>query len=1089
MKKVFVLAVLAAGVVSSASAYEGRLLRFPATNGSEVVFSYAGDLYSVPIEGGNARHLTTHEGYEMFARFSPDGKQIAFTGQYDGSTEVYVMPAEGGKPERLTFTATNERDNLADRMGPNNVVMCWSRDGKSIVYRNRISSGFEGKLFTVSPQGGMSTPIPLPEGGFCSYSPDGKKLAYNRVFREFRTWKYYKGGMADDIWIYDAEAASVVNVTNNVAQDVFPMWIGDEIFFASDRDNRMNLFCYNTKTGSTEKVTDFADYDVKFPSTDGKIIVFENGGYIYKFNPATRKSERIHIEMSDEGNGARPEIRSVGASMRYWSIAPDGNRFLIGARGEIFNVPSEHGVTRNISRTSGAHERQPEWSADGKSVFYIGDATGETELWMRPAEGGVATQLTSGTDTYIDFFELSPDGKTIIYGDRKNRLFKLDVATKTKVKIAEEPLSRFYGVKFSPDSRWITYTRPAKNNMGVVYIYNLTDGKEYAVTDDWYDSSAPAFSSDGKYLIFASARDFNPIYSNTEWNHAYTNMEGVYVAMLSATTPSPFIVKDDVVKVDTPKAENEKADKKSGKKQSGKGADAAKSDKTASVTKIDVEGLADRIVKLPLRSGNYGNFYCDGKKLWLRNGGETMVFTFDTRKCESFGRGQLTVSANGKKASFKSGNKVYVMDFPASKLSTEKILDLSNVKATIDYPEEWAQIFDEAWRAYRDGFYLENMHGVDWNAMKEKYAALLPFVKCRQDLSYVIGGLIGELACGHAYVDPGDFKGVDIVKTGMLGAELSADKSGFFRIDKILKGASYSPSLFSPLTEIGLNVKEGDFIVAVDGVLSNSVKNIYSLLEGKAGVPTELAVNSEPKAEGARKIVVTPIADEYPLYHYAWVQKNIETVERATGGRVGYIYVPDMGPEGLNEFCRYYYPQLDKEALIIDDRGNGGGNVSPMLLERLMRKPYRMTMYRGSSRNEIIPEGTAYGPKVLLVSKYSASDGDLFPWSFKAVKLGKVIGTRTWGGIVGITRSLPYIDGTDVRVPFFTNYDAATGKWIVENHGVDPDILIDNDPIKEAAGIDEQLNKAIEVILEELKDYKPLPSTPEPRLLKDLGVK
>lgn len=1087
MRRLAILTILAAGAIGTATAYEGRLLRFPATNGSEVVFSYAGDLYSVPIEGGNAKHLTSHEGYEMFARFSPDGKKIAFTGQYDGSTEVYVIPAGGGVPERLTYTATNARDNLADRMGPNNVVMCWTPDGKSVVYRNRISSGFDGRLFTISVEGGMSQPVPLPEGGFCCYSPDGKKLAYNRVFREFRTWKYYKGGMADDIWIYDSEAGKVENVTGNVAQDVFPMWIGDEIFFASDRDNRMNLFAYNTKTRTTEKVTDFAEYDVKFPSTDGKIIVFENGGYIYKFDPATRKSTRIHVEMADEANGARAEIRNVSKYINSYAISPDGNRFMIGARGEIFNVPGENGVTRNVTRSSGVHDRNPEWSADGKSVFYISDATGETELWMRPAEGGDATQLTTGNDTYIDFFELSPDGKTIVYGDRKNRLFRLDVAAKTRKLIAEEPLARFYGVKFSPDSRWITYTRPAKNNMGVVYIYDLAEGKEWPVTDDWYDSSSAVFSTDGKYLVFASARDFNPIYSHTEWNHAYNNMEGVYIALLSASTPSPFIEKDDKVTVEAPKADktDEKADAKKGAKgKKNDGAEAA-----VKPVRIDVEGIADRIVKLPLPSGNYGNFYCNGEKLWYNNGAEASVFDFKKAEKSAFGRGRLAVAANGKKAGFYSGGKLYVMSFPAQKLSTDNEVDFSNLKTTINYSEEWAQIYDEAWRAYRDGFYLENMHGVDWKAMKEKYAALLPFVKCRQDLSYVIGGLIGELACGHAYVDPGDFKGVDIVKTGMLGAELSADKSGFYRIDKILKGASYSKSLFSPLTEIGLNVKEGDYIVAVDGVPTNTVRNIYSLLEGKVNVPTELSVNSEPKAEGARKIVVSPIEDEYPLYHYEWVQRNIATVDKATGGRVGYIYVPDMGPEGLNEFCRYYYPQLDKEALIIDDRGNGGGNVSPMLLERLMRKPYRMTMYRGSSRNELIPEGTAYGPKVLLVSKYSASDGDLFPWSFKAVKLGKVIGTRSWGGIVGITRSLPYIDGTDVRVPFFTNYDAATGKWIVENHGVDPDIVVDNDPIKEQAGIDEQLNKAIEVIMEELKDYKPLPSTPTPRTMRDLGVK
>lgn len=1086
MKKLLVLTALVAGTVCSASAYEGRLLRFPSTNGNEVVFSYAGDLYKAPLSGGVAQHLTSHPGYEMFARFSPDGKEIAFTGQYDGSTEVYVMPAEGGTPKRVTYTATNSRDNLADRMGPNNVVMGWTPDGKSIIYRNRIGDGFTGKLYTVSAEGGMSKQIPLPEGGFCCYSPDGKKLAYNRVFREFRAWKYYKGGMADDIWIYDPAAAKVENITNNVAQDVFPMWIGDEIFYVSDRDNRMNIFVYNTKTKSTEKVTDFTEYDVKFPSTNGSVIVFENGGYLYRLDPATRQTSKIEITMNDEGNSARPELRDVKKFGTAMDLSPDGSRVLITARGDVFNVPVKEGVTRNITRSSDAHDRLASWSADGKNAIYISDKTGETELWMSPADGGKATQLTKNNDSYILGFTVSPDGKYVIYSDRKNRLNKLDLATLATKTLVTDSLYKISTWNYSPDSRWLTYTRLAKNNMRVVYIYDLATDKEYAVTEDWYDSSAPAFSTDGKYLIFASARDFNPIYSSTEWNHAYSSMDGIYMLMLSAKTPSPFLEKDDKVVVEKPAAAT--ADAKGGKK----GSKAGKKDEAApakNATVIDLDGLADRIVKLPLATGNYGNFYCNGKKLWYSNNRDVWAFDFDSKKAEKVAHGFMAVSANGKKALFAHGMTHTVVDFPATKVSGGTVVKYNHLVTMVDYQKEWAQIFDEAWRAYRDGFYLENMHGVDWKAMKAKYGALLPYVKCRQDLSYVISGLIGELACGHAYVDPGDFKAVDVVKTGMLGAELSRDKSGYFRIDRILQGAAYSSQLFSPLTEQGLNVKNGDFIVAIDGVPTNTVDNIYSLLEGKAGVATELAINSVASESGARKIVISPIENEYPLYHYEWVQNNIKTVEKASGGKVGYIYVPDMGPEGLNEFCRYYYPQLDKQALIIDDRGNGGGNVSPMLLERLMRKPYRMTMYRGSARNEMIPEGTAYGPKVLLVNKYSASDGDLFPWSFKAVKLGTVVGTRTWGGIIGISSSLPYIDGTDIRVPFFTNYDAATGKWIVENHGVDPDILIDNDPIKEYAGEDLQLLKAVEVALEQLKDYKPLPKTPAPRTLKDLGVK
>lgn len=1082
MKSSFLLTLMIAGCAVTASAEEGRLLRFPATNSTDVVFSYAGDLYKAPLAGGEARRLTSSNGYEMFARFSPDGKQIAFTGQYDGSTEVYLMPAEGGSPVRLTYSPTNARDDLADRMGPNNVVMAWTPDGSSIVYRNRISSGFDGVLMTVSPEGDMPGQIPLPEGGFCCYSPDGNRLAYNRVFREFRTWKYYKGGMADDVWIYDPKAGKVENITNNPAQDIFPMWVGDEIFFASDRDRRMNIFVYNTVTKTTEKVTNFTDYDVKFPSTDGKTIVFENGGYIYKLDPKTRQCSKINITLNAEANKARPELRKVKENLSAFNTAPDGNRIVVSARGEIFNLPANKGVTYNITRSSGANDRDGNWSPDGRFISYISDITGETEVWMQPATGGDPEQLTTGNDTYIRWHRWSPDSKSIIYGDRKNRLVLIDVAAKSKQVLLQDSIGEFYDVQFSPDSRWLTYTRTAPNQMQVVYVYDLAAGKEYPVTEDWYTSTVPAFSANGKYLIYAGARDLNPIYSYVEWNFAYTAMDGIYMVMLSKDTPSPLLPTDDCVAVEGDNDDNDTDDNGNGKEEE------------ENTVKIDIDGLADRTIKLPVGTGNYGNFYCDGTAVWYNDGSTIKKFDLSSQEESTLlDGGVFEVSADGKKALvYKYADRsIGLCDFPTGDFSGSKPVNLDDMTALVEYDKEWAQIYDEVWRAYRDGFYLENMHEVDWKAMKDKYAALLPYVKCRQDLSYVIGGLIGELATGHAYVGPGgdDNKGVATVKTGLLGAKLSRDdKSGFYRIDKILEGAPYSASLTSPLAQQGLNVKEGDYIVAIDGVPTNTTGNIYNMLVGKAGVMTELSVNTSARLDGARRITIKPIEDEYPLYHYAWVQGNIKKVEEATDGRVGYIYIPDMGPEGLNEFVRYYYPQLDKEALIIDDRANGGGNISPMVIERLLRTPYRMTMYRGSTMNGAIPEGTHYGPKVLLINKYSASDGDLFPWSFKAVGLGTVIGTRTWGGIVGITSSLPYIDGTDVRVPFFTNYDARTGKWIVENHGVDPDIYVDNDPIKEYAGIDEQLNKAIEVALEQLKTRKPLPKTPAPRTLKDLGL-
>ena len=1051
------LLVLWAGSALALPREEARLLRFPATNGTDVVFTYAGDLWTVPVQGGEARRLTSHIGQEIFARYSPDGKTIAFTAEYDGNREVYRIPAEGGEPVRLTFTATNPRDDLGDRMGPNNMVMAWNPDGKSIVFRNRVEDGFSGLLWTVSPEGGMPRRIPLPEGGFCCYSPDGSKLAYNRVMREFRTWKYYRGGMADDIWIYDPAAKKVTNISGNDAQDIFPMWVGNEIFYASDRDMIMNLFAYNTVTGATRKVTNFTEYDVKFPSTDGHSIVFENGGWLYRLDPATGSCEQIHIFLGADDIYGRSVRRTLDNNdVTAYSAAPDGSRMVITARGEVFDVPVGKGVTRNLSRSSNSNDRDAEWSPDGQWIAWIGDATGETEIYLYDVKANTLKQLTSGADTYIRGIQWAPDSKHLYYTDRKNRFVEVDLAGKCRT-VMECPEAEFRGVDIAPDSKWIAYTRPAANEMDIVYVRSLESGKEYAVTERWYNSGAPAFSADGKYLLFISDRDLNPQYSRIEWNYAYQDMSGAYMALLSSDTPSPLIATDKVVSMD------KKADKK-------------KEDKAGVSVRVDADGLTGRIVKLPIKGRN---FYCNDGKVWYLGKGGTRVYDFATGEDSDCTDASMWPITGTQKALFRKGGNTFVANI-GPKVGLKDKADLSNLVTTIDYSQEWAQLYDEVWRAFRDGYYLENMHGRDWKAVKAKYEVLIPYAKTRLDVNYILGEMIGEVASGHCYVSPGEYPQPERIPMGLLGAEFSKVKGGF-RIDKILEGATYRPELRSPLTEPGLGVKEGDVITAIDGVSLEGVDNIFELLIGKAKVLTELTI-------GGKKVIVKPIADEGPLYHYAWVMKNIRTVEKLSGGRVGYIYIPDMGREGLNEWARYYYPQLDKEALIIDDRANGGGNISPMIIERLQRKVYRMTMRRGSSMTGTVPEGTHTGPKVLLINKYSASDGDLFPWSFKANNLGTVIGTRTWGGIVGISGPLPYVDGTDVRVPFFTNYDAATGQWIVENHGVDPDIVLDNDPILEEAGIDQQLEKAVEVALEQLKDRKPLPGVPAPRTFKDLGL-
>ncbi|WP_430973734.1 S41 family peptidase [Sunxiuqinia rutila] len=1067
--------LLGASTVSAENA-EARLLRFPAISGNQIVFTYAGDLYSVPADGGTARKLTNDIGFELFARFSPDGSQLAFTGQYDGNTEVFVMPANGGTPKRLTHTATLSRDKVSDRMGPNNIVMSWTPDGKNIVYRSRKQSfnSFKGQLFQVSVEGGLSSELPLAEGGFCSYSPDGKQLAFNRVFREFRTWKYYKGGMADDVWVFDFKTKAIKQITDNDGQDIFPMWAGDEIFFISDRDRTMNIFVYNTKTESVEKVTNFTEYDVKFPSIGGDYIVFENGGYLYKMNVNDKQPVKVPVHINNDFTYARNEWKDASKHITDGDISPNGERVAFSARGEVFSVPAKKGITYNLTKSSGAHDRSAVWSPNGKYIAYLSDQSGEFEVYIQDQLGNQAPiQLTKGADTYKFSLEWSPDSKKIMWSDRKLRLRYVDIDSKkiTTVHTAEYGLIRAYN--WSPDSKWITFSLPTDNRFSKIVVYNTEAKALHEVTDNWYDSGSPSFSSDGKYIVFVSARDFNPTYSHTEWNHAYTKMSRIYLAILSSETTSPFAPENDTVKVAD-------ASKEDSKKDVAKSAEQKSTDKAV---KIDLQGLSDRIVSLPIPASNYYNVNCVDNKVYYYDYGDernAKLYDLEKKKETVLGNFNFSISANHKKMLVVKDRKWAVIDLPSSKVSLDETIDLSNMDVWVDYQAEWKQIYDESWRQMRDFFYVENMHGVNWKAMHDKYAPLVPHARHRDDLTYIIGELIGELNVGHAYVQSGERPEPARIQTGLLGAKISADASGYFKIDEILEGANWSKELRSPLTEVGVNAQAGDYIVAVNGVSTQSTKDIYALLVGKAGKEVEISLNSKPSETDARKVLVTPIADEANLYYYNWVQDNIKKVSEATNGEVGYIHVPDMGRAGLNQFSRLFYPQLNKKGLIIDDRGNGGGNVSPMLIERLQRVAQRANVRRNVKHPTPVPSQMVLGPKVLLIDRYSASDGDLFPYAFKHYKLGTVIGTRSWGGVVGISGSLPFIDGGELNKPEFASYSSEKSEWIIEGYGVDPDIVLDNDPYQEYLGNDAQLEKAIELIKAKVKtEYKPLPAVPQ----------
>lgn len=1071
---------------------EARLLRFPTISGESIVFSYAGDLYTVPRAGGLARKMTSDVGIEIFARFSPDGKTLAFTGQYDGNTEVYTIPAQGGIPARLTYTATLGRDDLSDRMGPNNIVMTWKNDNSGIIYRSRKISfnDFKGQLYSVPVQGGMSSELPFSVGGFCSYSPDQTKMAMNQVFREFRTWKYYRGGMADDVWIYDFATGQMENITQNPAQDIFPMWYGDKIYFCSDRDRTMNLFVYDIPTRQTRKVTSYTEYDIKFPSLGKDAIVYENGGFIHVYDLRTGTTSKIDISISDDAVVGRNEWVDASSFIESgdYDLGQDGNRMVVTARGDLWTVPAKDGITRNLTKTPAIHERSVVWSPDGQYLAYISDATGEDEIYLLKQDGsGEPMQLTDKGDTYKYYMTWSPDSRKLVWSDKKLRLQYIDINTKQVTLVDQSKVWEHSGAAWSPDSRWITFTRTDDDGRLKVYLYNTADKTSHQVSDNWYEAFGSVFSPDGKYLYFVSSRDFNPTYSSTEWNHSYSDMSRVYLVTLAKSTPSPLAPKNDEVQIkkDTtatapaPAADSKKS-KVKGAKEIPPPAPMEKEVKTV----IDLDGIQSRVVALPVAAGNYYSLNAvEDAVYYVTNStsdpkSKLKVYNLKDKKETEIGEfGNYTMSADRKKVLLQKGKDFAIVDLPKDKANMDKKVDFSNMKLLVDRKKEWNQIFNESWRQMRDFFYDPGMHGVNWPAIRQKYAPLVPFVNHRFDLSYIIGEMIGELSVGHAYVGGGDAIKAERIPMGLLGAKISRDASGFFRVDRILKGENWSSSTRSPLTEVGVDAREGDFIIEINGINTQSVQDIQSLLVNTAGKTVELTLNSKPEKAGSRKTLVVPTGDESDLYYLDWVRKNIAYVSARTNDQVGYIHIPDMGSGGLNEFVKYFYPQLNKKAWIIDDRGNGGGNVSPQILERLARIPVFFDLPRNVTIPKPDPE-LALGPKVLLIDQYSASDGDIFPYRFRANQLGKIIGRRSWGGVVGIRGSLPFIDGGFLNRPEFAGYDVEGKTWPLEGYGIDPDIEVLNNPSDEYKGKDDQLDKAIEVILEELKNSPGIPAAP-----------
>jgi tricorn protease len=1094
-----------------------RLLRFPTTNGTQIVFCYAGELYSVGKDGGIARRLTSGPGYSSFPHFSPDGSQLAFTSQYDGNTEVYVMPAEGGAPKRLTITATLGRDDISDRMGPNNIVMTWQNTKPLIVFRTRMKSfdDFIGQLYAVGLDAELPQQVPVPRGGFVSFSPDDSKIAYNRVFREFRTWKHYRGGMADDVWIHDFKTGKTENLTNNPAQDICPMWAADNrIYFLSDRDGRMNLFSIDLTSKETKQLTAFKDFDVKFPSIGKDSIVFEQAGYIWRYDLATGQAAPVPIEIKEDFASGRSALVDASKHIETVSPAPDGQRVIVVARGDLFSAPAKDGAPRNLTRTSNAHERDAVWSPDGKWIAYNSDATGENELYIRSQDGkGEPQQLTKDANTYYYRAIWSPDSKKLLWADRLQRLRYVDVASKAVTEIDQDKYGEIRGYDWSPDSQWIAWSRPEESGFEKVYLFSTANRKPVMVTDDWYSASNPTFSDDGKYLLLMSSRDFKPIFGGTDFSNVYRDMDRVYLITLAKETESPLAPRSDEVGKARKKKEKDKdADEQKPEEKKGESKDAK--EKKPVLVKIDTDGIHDRLVALEIQPADYSNLrLVDERIFYLRRTvadekdeeepGEPekrkyhlCAYSLEDRKETVLGDvNKYEITRDGKKMLVKIDKDYAVIDLPKDKIEIKDAktgkdykLKLEGLDMRLDRHAEWNQIYAECWRQMRDFFYAPNMHGVDWKAMRDKYAALVPFVNHRNDLTYLVGELIGELNSGHTYVAGGERPETLRIKLGLLGAEFSRDAATrAYRIDRILPGENWDKKTRSPLTEIGLNVKEGDYLLAINGMPVSTLPNLYDALIGTADKQVILRVNSKPSDDGARDITVVPTADEAPLYYRAWVQKNIGEVAKKTGGEIGYVHIPNMGQPGLNQFTKLYFPQIRKKALIVDIRGNGGGFVSSLVIERLRRALVMIDMFRNGVPQTDPPQ-TFTGPMVSLIDEFSASDGDIFPYRFKKLGLGKLIGKRTWGGVVGIREALPLTDGGQLFKPEFAPYSKEGKDWIIEGHGVEPDIFVDNDPAKEFHGEDQQLDRAIQEIQEELKtkryDLPPIPPYPDRNPIK-----
>jgi tricorn protease len=1058
-----------------------KLLTQPALSATHIAFIYAGDLYSADLNGGNVRRLTSDEGVETNPVFSPDGSTIAFSAQYDGNLDVFTVPVTGGAPTRLTWHPRPD------------VVQAFTPDGKAVLFasnRNAYNNRYT-QLYTIAVQGGIEEQLPIPNAARATFSPDGTRIAYNPLQVQFLQWKQYRGGSAAQLWLYNTKGHAVEKIPQPAsrANDTDPMWVGDMVYFRSDRNGEFNLFSFDTKNKQIKQLTQHTDFPVLSAAAGHGRIAYEQAGHLHLFEPQSGRSRKLTIGIASDLRETRPRFVKGARWIRDAALSPTGARAVFAFRGEIVTVPGEKGDVRNLTNSVDAHDRSPAWSPDGRSIAWFSDKSGEYQLYIGSQDGKGDPRAIAVTGAGFYSAPIwSPDSQKIAYWDNSQSVYWLDVASGVSKKIASQPI---YGpivtisYDWSPDSKWLAYGMNNKANVTTVYVHSIEQGKSFQVSDGLSDVSNPVFDKSGKYLFFLASTDAGPV---KDW-FALSNADmratsAIYVAVLPNDVVSPLARESDEEKPPAAKKADDTA------KPEEKKADAAPApvpeDKPGAAKdapfRIDLEGLEFRILDLPIPPADLATLQAGtaGQLYYLKTVDQkTSLNRYDltARKNETIlpEVNDYVVSADGKKLLYRNGTSWSIVPTTKPVQPSEGRIAADNIEVRIDPLAEWTQIFDEAWRINRDYFYAPSMHGVDWKKQRDKYAAFLPHVASRADLNRLLQWMSSELSVGHHNVGGGDvLTEPKNIPGGLLGADYEV-ANGRYRLKKVFGGLNWNVQLRAPLTEPGVNAKVGEYILAVNGRDLRPPTNIFSVFENTSGRIVELTLGPNADGSGSRTVQVVPIGNEAALRNRDWVEGNLKKVEKATGGRVAYVYVPNTAAAGHTYFKRYFYPQVDKDAIIIDERFNGGGSVADYYID-ILRRPFIANWAMRYGDDLKTPFASIQGPKAMLIDETAGSGGDLLPWMFRKYKMGPLIGKRTWGGLVGIFGFPELMDGGTITAPNIAFWTPEDG-WAVENEGVPPDIEVEQTPADVIAGRDPQLEKAIEVVMAELKKNPPARST------------